>query len=82
MAEGELDFTIARVGECRVPSPRSGLRFCLVPEVPFRLERFLAERQRRLERWGHAVAGGAGQDLVPGPGGRVLACTGPPRDRG
>ena len=49
------------------------VNFCLVPEVPFGLERFLAELARRLERRGHAVvviAEGAGQDLVAGPGGR------------
>jgi 6-phosphofructokinase 1 len=41
--------------------------FCLVPEVPFTLERFLAELRLRLERRGHAVivvAEGAGQDLI------------------
>jgi 6-phosphofructokinase 1 len=43
------------------------VNFCLVPEVPFTLERFLAELWRRLERRGHAVivvAEGAGQDLI------------------
>jgi 6-phosphofructokinase 1 len=43
------------------------VNFCLVPEVPFRLERFLAELCRRPERRGHAVivvAEGAGQDLM------------------
>jgi 6-phosphofructokinase 1 len=41
--------------------------FCLVPEVPFTLDRFLSELRLRLERRGHAVvvvAEGAGQDLV------------------
>jgi 6-phosphofructokinase 1 len=41
--------------------------FCLVPEVPFTLQRFLAELRLRLERRGHAVivvAEGAGQDLM------------------
>jgi len=41
--------------------------FCLIPEVPFTLERFLAELRLRLERRGHAVivvAEGAGQDLM------------------
>jgi 6-phosphofructokinase 1 len=41
--------------------------FCLVPEVPFTLERFLAELRLRLERRGHAVivvAEGAGQGLL------------------
>jgi 6-phosphofructokinase 1 len=45
----------------------SQVNFCLVPEVPFTLERFLAELKQRLERRGHAVivvAEGAGQDLV------------------
>jgi 6-phosphofructokinase 1 len=43
------------------------VNFCLIPEVPFTLERFLAELCRRLERRGHAVivvAEGAGQDLM------------------
>jgi 6-phosphofructokinase 1 len=43
------------------------VNFCLVPEVPFTLERFLAELKRRLEGRGHAVivvAEGAGQDLM------------------
>ena len=41
--------------------------FCLVPEVPFVLDRFLAELGVRLERRGHAVivvAEGAGQHLM------------------
>ena len=41
--------------------------FCLIPEVPFTLERFLPELRLRLERRGHAVivvAEGAGQDLI------------------
>jgi 6-phosphofructokinase 1 len=45
----------------------SQANFCLVPEVPFTLERFLAELRGRLERRGHAVivvAEGAGQELV------------------
>ena len=45
----------------------SQVNFCLVPEVPFTLERFLAELQQRLEGRGHAVivvAEGAGQDLM------------------
>ena len=45
----------------------SQVNFCLVPEVPFTLERFLAELEQRLERRGHAVivvAEGAGQDLM------------------
>ena len=43
------------------------VNFCLVPEVPFTLERFLSALQQRLERRGHAVivvAEGAGQDLM------------------
>jgi 6-phosphofructokinase 1 len=43
------------------------VNFCLVPEVPFTLEKFLLELKRRLERRRHAlivVAEGAGQDLV------------------
>jgi 6-phosphofructokinase 1 len=27
MRDGDLDFTIARLGDCRIPSPMSGLRF-------------------------------------------------------
>jgi 6-phosphofructokinase 1 len=27
MSDNELDFTIARLGECRIPSPMSGARF-------------------------------------------------------
>jgi 6-phosphofructokinase 1 len=45
----------------------SHVNYCLVPEVPFTLERFLPELQRRIERRGHAVvvvAEGAGQELV------------------
>jgi len=45
----------------------SQVNFCLVPEVPFTLERFLAELDKRLERRSHAVivaAEGAGQDLL------------------
>src|SRR4029450_12189617 len=43
------------------------VNFCLVPEVPFTLDGFLAALTRRLERRHHAlivVAEGAGQDLV------------------
>jgi 6-phosphofructokinase 1 len=43
------------------------VNFCLVPEVRFTLERFLAALRQRLERRGHAVivvAEGAGQDLM------------------
>ena len=45
----------------------SQVNFCLIPEVPFTLERFLSELKQRLERRGHAVivvAEGAGQDLM------------------
>ncbi|MGQ9857487.1 MAG: ATP-dependent 6-phosphofructokinase [Thermodesulfobacteriota bacterium] len=43
------------------------VNFCLVPEVPFGLERFLEALEARLLRRGHAVvvvAEGAGQDLL------------------
>jgi len=43
------------------------VNFCLVPEVPFTLDRFLSALRKRLERRGHAlivVAEGAGQDLM------------------
>ena len=43
------------------------VNFCLVPEVPFSLERFLDELSHRIARRGHAVvvvAEGAGQDLM------------------
>jgi 6-phosphofructokinase 1 len=42
--------------------------FALIPEVPFRLEGFLAALRERVERQGHAVvvvAEGVGQDLFP-----------------
>ena len=45
----------------------SQVNFCLVPEVPFSLARFLAELRERLERRGHAViivAEVAVQDLM------------------
>jgi len=51
----------------------SQANFCLVPEVPFALERFLAELKKRLERRSHAVivvAEGAGQDLIATTGAR------------
>ena len=47
------------------------VNFCLVPEVPFRLETFLEALKERLERRGHAVivvAEGAGQDLMEATG--------------
>jgi 6-phosphofructokinase 1 len=43
------------------------VNFCLVPEVPFSLERFLGALQERLKARGHAVIGvgeGAGQNLM------------------
>ncbi len=43
------------------------VNFCLIPEVPFTLDRFLSTLQERLERRSHAVivvAEGAGQDLM------------------
>jgi 6-phosphofructokinase 1 len=51
----------------------SFVNFCLVPEVPFSLERFLSELQKRLERRHHAlivVAEGAGQELMAASGER------------
>jgi len=45
----------------------SQVNFCLVPEVPFTLERLLSELRQRIERRGHAVvvvAEGAGRDLL------------------
>jgi 6-phosphofructokinase 1 len=45
----------------------SQVNFCLIPEVPFSLERFLSALTDRLKRRGHAlivVAEGAGQDLL------------------
>jgi 6-phosphofructokinase 1 len=41
--------------------------FCLVPEVPFTVEKLMSALEQRLERRGHAVivvAEGAGQDLM------------------
>jgi 6-phosphofructokinase 1 len=49
------------------------VNFCLVPEVPFTLERLFAALRQRLERRGHAVivvAEGAGQDLMAARGDR------------
>ena len=43
------------------------VNFCLIPEVPFTLDRFLSALQERLERRSHAVivvAEGAGQELM------------------
>lgn len=49
------------------------VNFCLVPEVPFTLERLVAALRQRIERRGHAVvvvAEGAGQDLLAPAAGR------------
>ena len=46
------------------------VNFCLVPEVPFTLERFLSELCQRVDRRRHAVvvvAEGAGQELMARP---------------
>ncbi len=46
----------------------SQVNFCLIPEVPFSLAKFLSALTDRLKRRGHAlivVAEGAGQDLLP-----------------
>jgi len=46
---------------------RSDVNFCLIPEVPFTLDKLLESVRDRLQRRGHAVivvAEGAGQDLV------------------
>jgi 6-phosphofructokinase 1 len=43
------------------------VNFCLIPEVSFKLDKFLAALKRRLEQRGHAVivvAEGAGQDIL------------------
>ncbi|HEY7288655.1 MAG TPA: ATP-dependent 6-phosphofructokinase [Vicinamibacterales bacterium] len=43
------------------------VNFCLIPEVPFTLEKLLSELHKRIERRGHAVivvAEGAGQELL------------------
>jgi len=51
----------------------SQVNFCLVPEVPFALEKLLSALQQRIERRGHALivaAEGAGQDLMARTGER------------
>ncbi len=51
----------------------SQVNFCLIPEVPFTMEKFLSALTDRLKKRGHAlivVAEGAGQDLLPLNGGR------------
>jgi 6-phosphofructokinase 1 len=52
---------------------RSDVNFCLIPEVPFGLEKLLESVRDRLQRSGHAVvvvAEGAGQELVGATGER------------
>ncbi len=52
---------------------RSDVNFCLIPEVPFSLEKLLEAVRGRLERKGHAVivvAEGAGQHLMKATGER------------
>ena len=47
----------------------SVVNFCLVPEAPFHLEKFLKDVEQRIKRRQHAVivvAEGMGQDLIPG----------------
>jgi 6-phosphofructokinase 1 len=49
------------------------VNFCLIPEVPFSLQAFLAALERRIARRGHAVivvAEGAGQELMTASGER------------
>ncbi|GBR74315.1 6-phosphofructokinase [Candidatus Termititenax aidoneus] len=44
------------------------VNFCLIPEAPFKLEKFLQDLERRIKKRHHAVivvAEGAGQDLLP-----------------
>ena len=51
----------------------SDVNFCLIPEVPFTLDKFLKALKERLEKKGHAVivvAEGAGQDIVEKTGER------------
>jgi len=51
----------------------SVVNFCLIPEVPFTLDGFLAALRERLEKRGHAVivvGEGAGQDLMEQMNGR------------
>ncbi len=52
---------------------RSDVNFCLIPEVPFSMEKLLEAVRERLERKGHAVivvAEGAGQHLMNATGER------------
>jgi 6-phosphofructokinase 1 len=52
---------------------RSDVNFCLIPEVPFSLEKLLESVRQRLTRSGHAVivvAEGAGQELMGATGQR------------
>jgi len=49
----------------------SNVNFCLIPEVPFTLDGFLAALRERVEKRGHAVvivAEGAGQELLKATG--------------
>jgi 6-phosphofructokinase 1 len=51
----------------------SDVNFCLIPEIPFVLEKFLGFLDERLKQRGHAVivvAEGAGQDLLKSSGER------------
>ena len=80
-ANSEAEAARSRIGLVKLMGRDSGfiaayavlvdsqVNFCLVPEVPFTLERFLSALQERLERRHHAVivvAEGAGQDLMAG----------------
>jgi hypothetical protein len=47
------------------------VNFCLIPEVPFALETFLAELTGRLDRRGHAVVVGQLRDMR----GSIACCT-------
>jgi 6-phosphofructokinase 1 len=61
------------------------VNFCLVPEVPFKLEALLGALARRLERRGHAVvvvAEGAGMDLPDAVAGRDASGNARTRDVG
>jgi 6-phosphofructokinase 1 len=75
----EAEAAVNGIGLVKLMGPDSGFiaafsvlvdsqaNFCLVPEVPFTLEKFLFELKLPLERRGHAVivvAEGAGQDLL------------------
>ena len=57
MRDNDLDFTIARLGECRIPSPMSGVRFTrddervLYHSTLEEMQAWLDSRARRLPRW-------------------------------